>query len=184
MTKQAGGACALATVLLLAAALMANAHPQPAGSAAGLREWFNSADFEAIRSPERVESLPVESLADPSKDWKRGMKTSLPGSFRILPEPVPVDKDVAGDLARLLLQPESYDPGYKPCIFEPGVTFRFWKSGRALDVFICFHCEDLAFQVVGDEALGGKLSFGPIRPRLAQLVRKARPADSRFTQLK
>jgi hypothetical protein len=171
--------------VLAFAALVATAYAEPAGTGASLREWFSSADFDAIRSPDRVESLPVESLADPSKDRKGGIKTSLPGSFRILPEPLPVDKDIATDLARLLLQPESYDPFYKGCIFEPGITFRFWKDGRALDAFLCFHCEDLGFQVVGaSEALGGKLSFGSIRSRLAQLVRKARPSDSRFSQLK
>ena len=171
--------------LALASVLAATAWAEPETKTVSLREWFRSADFDAIRSPDRVESLPVESLADPSKDWKSGMKTSLPGSFRILPEPLPVDKDIAKELARLVLQPKSYDSGYMGCIFEPGITFRFWKDGRAVDVFLCFHCVDLGFQVVGaDEALGGKLAFGPIRSRLAALVRKARPDDPRFGQLK
>lgn len=183
MTKSTGLSRALAAALILASALQA--HSRSVGATDRLRQRFSAADFDVIRSPERVESLPVESLADPSKDWQGGIKTSLPGSFRILAEPLPVDKRLAADLARLLLRPESYGTGYSGCIFEPGIAFRFWRSGRALDVFLCFHCEDLGFQVVGaSEALFEKLSFGPIRARLARLVRKARAADSRFTRLK
>jgi hypothetical protein len=113
------------------------------------------------------------------------MKTSLPGSFRVIDEPIPVPKDLAAELAELILNPLSYDPGYKGCIFEPGITFRFWRGKEALDVFLCFHCRDLGFQKVGSAtALGGKLSFDPVHSRLVSIVRAARPKDARFRDLK
>jgi hypothetical protein len=135
-----GGSCALATVLILASSLAV--YPEPAGATDSLGKRFSAADFEAIRSPERVESLPVENLADPSKDWKDGMKTSLPGSFRVLPEPLPVDKDTAADLARLLLRSGSYGRGYSGVSssreprFASGEAVGLWTSSSVFVVRI------------------------------------------------
>ena len=166
-------------------ALLAIALPAFAASAEDLATFLASSQFAIIRSPDRVESLPVESLADPAKDWSSGMKTSLPGSFRIIDEPIPVPKELAAPLATLILNPASYESVYKLCIFEPGVAFRFWKGKEALDVFLCFHCGDLGFQRVGaTTALGGKLSFDPVRSRLVGIVQAARPKDARFRDLK
>lgn len=147
-------------------------------------ELLASKALAAVRTPDRVESLPVENLLG-SKDKKTAAtETSLPGRFRIVPEPQPVAADLVPKLSRLLLSRSSYADGYKACIFDPGVAFRFWKGSAAVDVLVCFHCGDLGFQVVGaPEALGPKLAFDPARAELARLVRAARPADSRFDKL-
>ena len=101
-----------------------------------------------------------------------------------MPGALPVDAGLGAELSRIVLDPASYDAFYKPCGFEPGVAFRFWKGQKAVDLLVCFHCTDLAFQGVGaSEAIGGKLSFGPVRTRLLALVKKARPADKRLTDL-
>jgi hypothetical protein len=113
------------------------------------------------------------------------METDLPGSFRILPEPIPVPPAVSIRLSKILLAESSYAPFYKPCVFEPGISFRFWKGTAAIDVFLCFQCDDLAFQPVGSPGAlgGGKLSFDPSRTELALLVREARPDDKRYQAL-
>jgi hypothetical protein len=161
--------------MLLAAAPLAAADPTT--------EFLASRALEAVRTPDRVESLPVESLLR-SNDKSAATKTSLPGVFRIVPEPKPVPANLVPQLSRLLLSRSSYADYYTSCIFDPGVAFRFWKGGEAVDVLVCFHCRDLGFQVVGaPEALGSKLAFEPIRAELARLVRAARPGDPRFEKL-
>jgi hypothetical protein len=145
---------------------------------------LRSPDLEPIRSPDRVESLPVQSLLEAQHKDREPTPTSLPGRFRIVPEPMAVPETLVREVTRLFLSPESYTPYYKPCIFDPGVAFRFWKGQAAVDVLVCFHCRDLAFQVVGSpNALAGKLSFDPVASDLARLVRRARPEDPRFKNL-
>jgi hypothetical protein len=147
-------------------------------------EFLASKALEAVRTPDRVETLPVESQLGSKGEKAAPTKTSLPGVFRILPEPKPVPADLVPQLSRLFLQRSSYADFYTLCIFDPGVAFRFWKGSEAVDVLVCFHCSDLGFQVVGaPEALGSKLAFDPIRAELARLVRVARPGDPRFEKL-
>ena len=145
---------------------------------------LESNELEALRTPDRVESLPVESLLRSTDKTAVPTKTSLPGRFRIVPEPRPVPEALAAQLSRLLLARSSYADYYTMCIFDPGIVFRFWKGERAVDVLVCFHCGDLAFQVAGaSEALGAKLAFEPMRAELARLVRASRPGDPRFENL-
>jgi hypothetical protein len=157
-----------------------------ASLAAGDRttDLLSSKALEAVRAPDRVESLPVESLSGAKDGRAAATKTSLPGLFRIVPEPRPVPAEVVPQLSRLFLSRSSYADHYTLCIFDPGIALRFWKGDEAVDVLVCFHCSDLGFQVVGaPEALGPKLAFEPTRAELARLVRAARPGDPRFEKL-
>jgi hypothetical protein len=145
---------------------------------------LKSKELEAVRSPDRVESLAVRGLIEPSDHSISPTASNLPGRFAILPGAIPVERGLALQVSRIVLDPASYDEFDKACIFQPGVALRFWKGSKAVDLLICFHCTDLAFQVVGaPEALGGKMSFGPGRSRLAALVKAARPADQRLKDL-
>src|SRR5215207_3985473 len=38
----------------------------------------------------------------------------------------------------------------KKCAVEPGVAFRVWRGDRALEVLVCFKCDDLWPHVVGE----------------------------------
>jgi hypothetical protein len=92
---------------------------------------------------------------------------------------------IAAELSRLLLSPGSYLDAYLMCVFEPGIVFRFWRGKSAVDVLVCFHCRDLAFQLVGSPvALAPKLPFEPIRADLMRLSRSARPDDERLKDLR
>jgi hypothetical protein len=163
-------------------ALVAFVAPLAAADRTG--ELLASKALEALRTPDRVESLPVESLIGSTDKTTTATKTSLPGRFRIVPEPKPVPADVARQLSRLLLSRRSYSDHYTLCGFDPGVAFRFWKGSDAVDVLVCFTCTDLGFQAVGaPEALGPKLAFDPIRGDLARLVRAARPDEPPFETL-
>ena len=156
----------------------------PAAAADRTAELLQSQALEVVRAPDRVESLPVQSLVGSKDETIRATKTSLPGAFRIVPEPRPVPAAIVPQLSRLLLSRSSYADGYTLCIFDPGLAFRFWKGKDAVDVLVCFHCGDLGFQAVGArEALGPKLAFDPVRGELARLVRASRPGDPRFEKL-
>jgi hypothetical protein len=150
-----------------------------------LQTVLRSVELEPVRSPDKVESLAVESLPNYKDKTAVPMETTLPGQFRILPEAAGVPAPVAAELSRLLLSRASYSLDTKRCGFQPAIAFRFWKGDRAVDALVCFACDELAFQVVGSpKALGDKLSFDPVRADLVRLVRTARPADKRFEDLR
>lgn len=187
-------------VVAIAAAALAAAAAAAAEEQEGSQEEFTenlliSPELDPVRSPDRVESLPVEhvpqfpDVADGRHPGSRKdavpMKTTLPGRFRILDEPVPVPPKIAAELSRVLLDPASYPTVYKPCEFTPSIVFRFWRGKSAVDVLVCFSCEDLAFQVMGaPRALAPKLAFDRKRTQLARLAWSARPGDRRYEALR
>jgi hypothetical protein len=154
---------------------------------AALRKELGARDFDPLRYPDRVETVPLEDTFVRKADESRGalpVRTDLPGQFVALPERTPVAAALAAEIAELLLDPHSYWPGIKACIFSPAVAIRFHKGPRAIDAFVCFHCRELAFQRVGSKRATGKLSFDPVQERLFKLVVSARPEDRRLDEVR
>ena len=75
-------------------------------------------------------------------------------------------------------------PASPPACFSPAVALRFSSRGKALDVFVCFHCRKVAFQAVGSRRSLDTLVFDPVRERLFELVAKARPDDARLAAVR
>jgi len=69
----------------------------------------------------------------------------------------------------------------KKCGISPGVVFRIWSGDKAVEVIICFKCDDLKTHLVGtpdDGALTGHLlDFESERADLLALVKEALPDD-------
>lgn len=82
----------------------------------------------------------------------------------------------AQQIARLVLDERSYEPRMWPfgrsvmkaCLLTPGVAFRIWAQRRAVDVLVCFRCDQIAVARVG----GTKgMRAGDIDPARAAFVR-------------
>jgi len=165
-------------VCLLAASVMTRA--TVADENFDLQTFLASNELEPVRSPDRVESQPVEVIREPAEPGRLGRWV-----FRRLPEPLPLPGPVMAELSSLLLAAESYLPAYKFCGFQPVIAFRFWRGPDAIDVLICFKCSELAFEKVGTQSnLGRKIPFDPSRAKLARLVRQSRPDDQTFKDIK
>jgi len=166
-------ACAVGVLLLLS--------PIHAAAQEGsLESVLASPALTLITTAESIETLTVKSLFGVDSDLEP-TPSDLPGNFHVLDDPVPVSRELAQELAALLLSPESYAGSNTLCIFEPALAFRFRKGSEALDVIICFTCADLAFQKTGSpHALGPKLNFNPAYAELRALARRARPDDARL----
>jgi len=67
----------------------------------------------------------------------------------------------------------------KKCAFEPGVAFRVWRGNRAMEVLVCFKCDDLWPHVVGESGTLSEewLEFDAVRPDLVALDKEAFPDD-------
>jgi hypothetical protein len=85
----------------------------------------------------------------------------------------------AQQIARLVLDERSYEPRMYPfgrsvmkgCVFAPGVAFRVWARTRAVDVLLCFQCDEIAVAYVGGkrEMLAGDID--PARPAFVRLAK-------------
>jgi len=86
---------------------------------------------------------------------------------------------VAQEIARLVLDEHSYDPRANPfgrsivkgCALAPLVAFRVWAKGSAVDVLLCFNCDQVGVADVGgtrDIAVG---DIDPVRPAFVRLVK-------------
>jgi hypothetical protein len=145
-----------------------------------LQPELSSPRFDAIRAPDRVESVPVERRTRRDRTSGQTIVDHVP----IVSQTLPVPPALAAELAKLILAAESYFPGYKMCGFNPGIVYRFRRGKAAVAVAVCFDCNDLQFSPSGPGLTSGKLSFDPIRNELARLVRDSRPADPRFKALR
>lgn len=68
----------------------------------------------------------------------------------------------------------------KKCGLSPGVAFRVWHGEKALEVVICFKCEDLKIHHIGtvdDRSLNDLLDFESERADLLSLAKEALPND-------
>jgi hypothetical protein len=66
----------------------------------------------------------------------------------------------------------------KKCGLLPGVAFRVWHGDRAVEVLICFKCDDLRVHVVGEDDAGEDLlDFESERRDLLALAKEALPDD-------
>ena len=73
----------------------------------------------------------------------------------------------------------------KKCGLMPGVAYRVWAGDRALEVLVCFKCDDLWPRVVGeDDPWQIKiLEFDRVRPELLALTKEAFPDDPQIQAL-
>ncbi len=105
------------------------------------------------------------------------------GGFEITDGPFDLDAAASADLRAILADESIYDfERAKGCDFDPGVAFRFAKAGAALDVLLCFSCDDLA-SYEGTKRVGGE-DFDRARPRLLAIVKRLFPTDEKLQALK
>jgi hypothetical protein len=106
------------------------------------------------------------------------------GGFPILSVGTEQGRDFAARLGRVL-RSWSVALSSKKCVLEPGVAFRVWRGDRALEVLVCFKCDDLWPHVVGepDGLEGNVLAFDPVRADLVALAKEAFPDDAKIQAL-
>lgn len=95
--------------------------------------------------------------------------------------------DVSGEVARrlgaALLEPANLrGPVDKGCAFKPGVLVRAWDGPDAVDVVLCFECDDLVVYRGGEPV--GASDFAPGRAALVAAVKAALPADREVQSLR
>ena len=122
--------------------------------------------------------------------------------FRVGPDPATPGADAIGGFPILATGPDQgpafaawlaeimtgggVTPNRKKCGLRPGVAFRVWHGGDALEVLVCFECDVLWPHPAGApvEGMYAELrDFDPVRPELLALAREAFPDDALLREL-
>jgi hypothetical protein len=132
-----------------------------------------------LRQADRVEVFRVSPKTKAS-DWSRGDI----GGYPILAVGKEQGPDFAARLGKVL-RSWGVAKSSKKCAFEPGVAFRVWSGDRALEVLVCFKCDDLWPHVVGEpgELHDEWLEFDAVRADLVALAKEAFPDDPKIQAL-
>jgi hypothetical protein len=138
---------------------------------------------ENLRTLRDATSVEAYRLAPPDVKSPRQERTE-PSEFQIVSPPAPVPPDLAAALAERLTSPSSYRFSIgKECGYpDYGVKLSFTRDSQSVDVFLCFHCRDLA--VVKDGVTTGAADFDRAAVELIAAAKKLFPDDEQIQQLR
>ena len=131
-----------------------------------------------LRHGERVEVFRVSQKREEAVDQ------GAIGGYPIVAIGKEQGPEFAARLGKVLLR-WGVAPSSKKCAFEPGVAFRVWDGDRALEVLVCFKCDDLWPHVMGETGTlyEEALAFDPVRAELVALAKEAFPDDPKIQAL-
>ncbi len=105
-------------------------------------------------------------------------------AFEVIGTPTPLTPDQAATAQALTSDPESFDPdGEATCKFRPGIALRFGDAGNAIDLLVCFACDEVATVPVGKEVTQLATMPQPSRDVLLTLAKTALPEDQAIQDL-
>jgi hypothetical protein len=127
----------------------------------------------------KVEVFRIEYNEKPSPP-----ETMLIDGYPVIAKGQDQNEEFAAKLATLLEERNLYT-NWRPMCFMPGVVFRVWKGEKAVDVVICFKCNNFYLGSPKDRVMENKWFGGsPLRYRLVGLAKEAFPEDKDIQALK
>jgi hypothetical protein len=175
-----------AAVILFAAVVCASAD-SAAKVDAKFEHWLGPTTVKVLEAGDRVEvfvvgAQPAGARGNADDDTGNPLPPGTPATIQRYPVrrvAASEGRAFAQQIARLVLDERSYEPRMYPfgrsimkgCVFAPGVAFRVWARTRAVDVLLCFQCDEIAVAYVGGkrEMLAGDID--PARPAFVRLAK-------------
>src|SRR5271156_1276059 len=92
----------------------------------------------------KVEVFRIDPISGhmPKSTRKEGEKRIM--GFLVIAQGKDQGKEFADKLSQILFDRATYSDQISMC-FDPGVAFRVWKDDEALDVLICFKCNNFGY---------------------------------------
>jgi hypothetical protein len=135
-----------------------------------------SANMAVITNPDSINVW--RTIGSLAQAGRQGYRTS--DIYSRAGKPIPVSKNLAAQLAKLLDDPHTYlRPGtpLKGCVPVPEVLVAYARGNKEVDTYLCFECDVL---VVGD----AQSDFDRARPAILKVVKKMLPNDYYIQSLK
>ncbi|MGE0490942.1 MAG: hypothetical protein AB7S38_17175 [Vulcanimicrobiota bacterium] len=171
----------LTVVLLVCVAVgfyLSTASQEP-DSDSEFRDALDTSQLALLEAADKVEVFRLEVRITPS--WKPATTHQIDG-FPIVAGPAPVKLEDVRRLRWLVGEQwhRAPQPSYKPCLFEPGVAFRFTRQNQQMVLLICLHCNDWKFLGPSGEVFR---DCDAVRPELVELVKHLYPDDTEIQSL-
>ncbi len=148
------------------------------------RPPIDSGTSTVLAGATRVEVFRTEGMKEPPDGRRRTAGGPRIGGFLIIGRGQDQGKDFAARLADILFARDTYSWSYAAC-YMPGVAFRVWKGEEAVDVLICFKCDNFYCGPPTDQARETASFHGTLaRSRLIRLAQQAFPDDKEIQELK
>ncbi|MGH8047375.1 MAG: hypothetical protein ACREKL_09025 [Chthoniobacterales bacterium] len=94
---------------------------------------------------DRTPMLAQRTMISPTPAGQRLPDLTYIGGYEAIGKPVTLSKEQSAQLAALLKNPGNFaSGGPKLCGFRPGVAFRFGSGDDAVDLLVCFSCDEVA----------------------------------------
>ena len=135
-----------------------------------------SANMAVITNPDSINVW--RTIGSLAQEGRQGYRPS--DIYARVGKPIPVAKDLAAQLAKLLDDPHTYlKPGtpLKGCVPVPEVLVAYARGDKEVDTYFCFECNVL---VVGD----AQSDFDRAHPAILKVVKKMLPNDYYIQSLK
>jgi hypothetical protein len=132
----------------------------------------------------RVDVFRTDGMNGPLEKKPRAPGEMRIGGFLVTARGQDQGKEFAARLADILFARGTYSWGGSAACFWPGIAFRVWKDEEAVDVLICFKCENF-YCGPPTEATMENASFNGSRRRadLVRLAKEAFPDDTEIQEL-
>lgn len=135
-----------------------------------------SENMAIIANPDSVNAW--RTVASLKQAYRQGFQ--MPDLLAKAGKPIPVSKDLAAQLAKLLEDPRTYlRPGtsLKDCIPIPDVDIAFMRGNVEVDAYFCFECNVLVVAQVQSDIDRG-------RTAIVKVVKQIFPNDPQIQSLK
>ncbi len=134
--------------------------------------FHGQSQLDILVSPDHVESYRLEPYSFGSKE---------PGDrfagYLVITKGPHLNGRQEIEIFPLLLDPGNYGFEFSQgCEFTPGVGLRFLKGSRAVDMLICFSCNEWQFEHA-DRVVGEEFHKKRVRPRLVTIAKALFPTD-------
>ena len=159
-----------------------------------LRELLGEQTMTILLGATRVEVFRVRPEGSVKSDDQEASKTMI-GGHRITVSGGERDEEYARRLTTVILDKQTYrfhvhNPVFgiiSTCAFRPGVGFRVFKGQEAVEILLCFNCNEM--RILSKDAEGNVThraigEFKPMRLVLLQLCKEGFPADSEIQELR
>jgi len=148
------------------------------------KDRFDSPTKDILTNATKVEVFRIAGEEHPDQPLPAAEANKRIGGFRVIAQGPDLGNEFAYKLAEVLFDKTTWTEDFAKC-FWPGIAFRIWKNNEAVDVLICFKCDNLYCGPSSDKGVRENASFwhSPRRTDLLRLAKEAFPDDQEIQAL-
>jgi hypothetical protein len=133
---------------------------------------------------DRMPTTAERTMISPTPPEQRLAGVVYIGGYEVIGKTAAISKEQSAQLATLLKDSAGFPQGQPAkCGFRPGVVFRFGSGADAIDMLVCFSCDEIALVPYGKDAVATSGFSQSSRDVMLNLTKKLFPTDEAIQAL-